>query len=69
MPCLVVKPVPEAIEAMFNEVLRCAKVEPRIDWGLSGVLTEDRACEKGNMSAGYAMLLVVEVLRNTYIRE
>ena len=27
----VVEPVPEAVEAILNQVFRCSKVEPRID--------------------------------------
>jgi hypothetical protein len=28
----VVKPVPEAVEAMLNEVFCCSKVEPRVNF-------------------------------------
>jgi hypothetical protein len=35
MPCPVVEPIPKFVEAMLNEVFRCAKVEPRIDYKTS----------------------------------
>ena len=32
MPCSVIEPVPELVEAVRNEVLGSSEVEPRIDW-------------------------------------
>jgi hypothetical protein len=32
VPCSVVKPVPEAGEAILDEVFGCSEVEPRVDW-------------------------------------
>ena len=32
MPCSVIEPIPEIIEAMCNEMLRSPKVEPGVDW-------------------------------------
>lgn len=31
----VIEPVPKAVKAMFHEVFRCSKVEPRIDCDVS----------------------------------
>lgn len=31
VPCSVVEPVPEVVEAIVDEVFCCAEVEPRID--------------------------------------
>jgi hypothetical protein len=28
----VVKPVPEAVEAMLHKILRCSKIEPRVNF-------------------------------------
>lgn len=33
VPCPVVKPVPEAVEAIRDQVFRRPEVEPRIDYG------------------------------------
>jgi hypothetical protein len=43
VPCAVVEPIPEAGEAILNEVLGCAEVEPGVDcgrWLLAIVSTE-----------------------------
>ena len=32
VPCSVVKPIPEFVEAIRNQVFRSSKVEPGVDW-------------------------------------
>lgn len=32
VPCSVVKPIPELVEAIGDEVLGCSEVEPGINW-------------------------------------
>ena len=50
MPCAVIEPVPEVVEAVRNEVLCGAKVEPRVDWSSVSISTLRRTTpgEKGN---------------------
>lgn len=37
VPCSVIEPVPEGVEAMGDKVFRGAEVEPRVDWGKKDV--------------------------------
>jgi hypothetical protein len=28
----VIEPIPKAVKTMFDEILRCSKIEPWVDW-------------------------------------
>jgi len=42
----VIEPVPKAVEAMFDEIFCCSKVEPRIDCVVSVAAMEDARAER-----------------------
>jgi hypothetical protein len=67
MPCPVVEPVPEVVEAIRNEVLGGAEVEPRVDW--SSVSTTPHLFETGGMvEEGWTRTFVDNALK-TYTQK
>jgi hypothetical protein len=40
VPCPVIEPIPEVVEAVRNEVLGGAEVEPGVDWSSVSVMTK-----------------------------
>ena len=44
VPCAVVEPIPEACEAILNEVLGCSEVEPGVDCGRGSLVVVSTEC-------------------------
>lgn len=60
MPCSVVKPIPEFVEAIRNQVFRSSKVEPGVDWMRS-------AHEGGSRELGGGRTFVDNALKTCWI--
>jgi len=48
VPCAIIEPIPEVVEAIVDQVLRCSEVEPRIELMNDALESYDREQSAGN---------------------